>query len=95
MEKLFLTRDNYYGADTVLFNLTFRDQTEKSFTIRFAPVAIVPRRRITLQKEWPSTLWEVPPPFPANSFCVPPSPLTSAPVYRQAGSPPKGEGRRG
>jgi hypothetical protein len=52
MEKLFLTRDNYYGADTVLFNLTFRDQTEKSFTIRFAPVAIVPRRRITLQKEW-------------------------------------------
>jgi len=52
MEKIFLTRDNYYGADTVLFNLTFRDQTEKSFTIRFAPVAIVPRRRIALQKEW-------------------------------------------
>jgi hypothetical protein len=52
MEKIFLTRDNYYGADTVLFNLTFRDQTEKPFTIRFAPSAIVPRRRIALQKEW-------------------------------------------
>lgn len=52
MEKIFLTRDNYYGADTVLFNLTFRDQTEKPFTIRFAPIAIVPRRRIALQKEW-------------------------------------------
>ncbi len=52
MEKIFISRDNYYGADTVLFNLTFRDQTEKSFTVRFAPVAIVPRRRIALQKEW-------------------------------------------
>ena len=52
MEKIFLTRDNYYGADTVLFNLTFRDESEKSFTIRFAPVAIVPRRRIAIQKEW-------------------------------------------
>jgi hypothetical protein len=52
MEKIFLTRDNYYGADTVLFNLTFRDQTEKPFTIRFAPIVIVPRRRIALQKEW-------------------------------------------
>jgi hypothetical protein len=52
MEKIFQTRDNYYGADTVLFNLTFRDQTEKSFTLRFAPITIVPRRRIALQKEW-------------------------------------------
>jgi len=52
MEKIFLTRDNYYGADTVLFNLTFRDQTEKPFTLRFAPIVIVPRRRIALQKEW-------------------------------------------
>jgi hypothetical protein len=52
MEKIFLTRDNYYGTDTVLFNLTFRDQAEQSFTVRFAPVAIIPRRRIALQKEW-------------------------------------------
>ncbi len=52
MEKIFLTRDNYYGTDTVLFNLTFRDQAEQSFTLRFAPVALIPRRRIALQKEW-------------------------------------------
>ena len=52
MEKIFLTRDNYYGTDTVLFNLTFRDHTEQSFTLRFAPVALIPRRRIALQKEW-------------------------------------------
>ncbi len=52
MEKIFLTRDNYYGTDTVLFNLTFRDQPEQSFTLRFAPVALIPRRRIALQKEW-------------------------------------------
>ena len=51
-EKIFLTRDNYYGADTVLFNLTFRDQAGKSFTLRFAPVALIPRRRIALQKRW-------------------------------------------
>jgi hypothetical protein len=51
-EKVFLTRDNYYGADTVLFNLTFRDENEKSYTMRFAPIAIIPRRRITLQKRW-------------------------------------------
>lgn len=51
-EKVFLTRDNYYGADTVLFNLTFQDQNGKSYTIRFAPIAIIPRRRIALQKEW-------------------------------------------
>lgn len=52
MEKIFLTRDNYYGTDTTLFNLTFRDEHGKSFTLRFAPVAIIPRRRIALQKEW-------------------------------------------
>jgi hypothetical protein len=52
MDKVFLTRDNYYGTDTVLFNLTFRDPVEQSFTLRFAPVALVPRRRIALQKEW-------------------------------------------
>ena len=52
MEKVFLTRDNYYGADTVLFNLIFRDQADKAFTLRFAPVALIPRRRIALQKEW-------------------------------------------
>ena len=51
-EKVFLTRDNYYGADTVLFNLTFRDEAEKTFTVRFAPIALIPRRRIALQKEW-------------------------------------------
>lgn len=51
-EEVFLTRDNYYGADTVLFNLTFRDQAEKSFTLRFAPIALIPRRRIALQRKW-------------------------------------------
>jgi len=52
MEKISLTRDNYYGSDTVLFNLTFRDQGGKAFTLRFAPVTIVPRRRIALQQQW-------------------------------------------
>jgi hypothetical protein len=52
MERISLTRDNYYGADTVLFNLTFRDQTENSFTLRFAPIALIPRRRIALQRAW-------------------------------------------
>ncbi|NWG02596.1 MAG: hypothetical protein HXY44_07055 [Syntrophaceae bacterium] len=52
MDKVFLTRDNYYGTDTVIFNLTFRDSAERSFTLRFAPVALVPRRRMALQKEW-------------------------------------------
>jgi hypothetical protein len=52
MKEIFITRDNYYGADTVLFNLTFQDQTEKSFTFRFAPITIVPRRRIALQQKW-------------------------------------------
>jgi hypothetical protein len=51
-EKISLTRDNYYGADTVLFNLTFRDKAKKSFTLRFAPIALIPRRRIALQKKW-------------------------------------------
>jgi hypothetical protein len=52
MSKVFLSRDNYYGVDTVLFNLTFRDPGEQSFTLRFAPIALIPRRRIALQKEW-------------------------------------------
>ena len=52
IETIFLTRDNYYGADTVVFNLAFRDQAEKSFTLRFAPIAFIPRRRIALQREW-------------------------------------------
>jgi len=52
MEQVFLTRDNYYGSDTVLFNLTFRDRAEKSFTLRFAPIALIPRRRIALQRKW-------------------------------------------
>lgn len=52
MEKVSLSRDNYYGVDTVLFNLTFRDQGEQSFTLRFAPITLIPRRRIALQKEW-------------------------------------------
>lgn len=52
MEKLFLTRDNYYGTDTTLFNLSFRDENGKLFTLRFAPVAFIPRRRIALQKRW-------------------------------------------
>jgi hypothetical protein len=52
MEKIFLTRDNYYGSDTVIFNLTFRDEQGKSFTLRFAPSIIIPRRRIALQQQW-------------------------------------------
>ena len=52
MEKIFLTRDNYYGSDTVLFNLTFRGEDGKSFTLRFAPIILIPRRRIALQEEW-------------------------------------------
>jgi hypothetical protein len=52
MDRIFLTRDNYYGSDTVLFNLTFRDEIGKSFTLRFAPITIIPRRRIALQDEW-------------------------------------------
>ena len=38
MEKIFLTRDNNYGSDTDLLNLTFRDEQEKRFTLRFAPI---------------------------------------------------------
>ena len=52
MEKISRTRDNYYGSDTILFNLTFRDQKGKSFTLRFAPIIIIPRRRIALQGQW-------------------------------------------
>jgi hypothetical protein len=52
MKKIALTRDNYYGSDTILFNLTFRDQKGKAFTLRFAPVTVVPRRRIALQDQW-------------------------------------------
>jgi len=52
MEKITRTRDNYYGSDTVLFNLTFRDEQEKAFTLRFAPTIIIPRRRIALQQQW-------------------------------------------
>ena len=52
MEKVSLSRDNYYGVDTVLFNLTFRDQGDQSFTLRFAPITLIPRRRIALQKDW-------------------------------------------
>ncbi|OGP63934.1 MAG: hypothetical protein A2169_08810 [Deltaproteobacteria bacterium RBG_13_47_9] len=52
MEEIFLSRDNYYGADTALFNLAFCDQNGRPFILRFAPVTIVPRRRIALQKEW-------------------------------------------
>jgi hypothetical protein len=52
MEEISLTQENYYGTDTVLFNLAFRDKTGKSFTLRFAPIALIPRRRIALQKKW-------------------------------------------
>jgi hypothetical protein len=52
MDKISLTRDNYYGSDTILFNLTFRDRQGKSFTLRFAPITIIPRRRIALQQQW-------------------------------------------
>jgi hypothetical protein len=52
MEEVFLTRDNNYGSDTVLFNLTFRDENGKPITLKFAPILIIPRRRIALQKEW-------------------------------------------
>jgi hypothetical protein len=52
MEKISLTRDNYYGSDTVIFNLTFRDEQGKTFTLRFAPSIIIPRRRIALQQQW-------------------------------------------
>jgi len=52
MDKIVLTRDNYYGSDTVIFNLTFRDEQGKTFTLRFAPTIIIPRRRIALQQQW-------------------------------------------
>jgi hypothetical protein len=59
MEKIFLTRDNNYGSDTDLLNLTFRDEQGKRFTLRFAPITLVPRRRIALQKEWLDHLTQV------------------------------------
>ena len=52
MGEISLTQENYYGSDTVLFNLAFRDEAGKSFTLRFAPIALIPRRRIALQGEW-------------------------------------------
>ncbi len=52
MDRIVLTRDNYYGSDTVIFNLTFRDEQGKTFTLRFAPSIIIPRRRIALQQQW-------------------------------------------
>jgi hypothetical protein len=59
MEKIVLTRDNYYGADTMIFNLTFRDQTNQPFTLRFAPIFFIPRRRIAYQKLWHDYLAKV------------------------------------
>jgi len=59
MEKITRTRDNYYGSDTCLFNLTFRDEQGKSFTLRFAPIIIIPRRRIALQQQWFEFLTQV------------------------------------
>ena len=61
VEKISRTRDNYYGSDTVLFNLTFHDQRGKSFTLRFAPITIIPRRRIALQEQWFAFLTEAVP----------------------------------
>jgi len=52
MSKIFLTRDNYYGVDTILFNLTFRDPEARPFTLRFAPITLIPRRRMALQQAW-------------------------------------------
>jgi hypothetical protein len=59
MEKITLTRDNYYGSDTSLFNLTFQNEQGKSFTLRFAPIIIIPRRRIALQQQWFDFLTQV------------------------------------
>jgi hypothetical protein len=59
MEKIVLTRDNYYGSDTVIFNLTFHDEKGKAFTLRFAPSIIIPRRRIALQQQWFDFLTDV------------------------------------
>jgi hypothetical protein len=59
MEKISLTRDNYYGSDTVLFNLTFRADEGRPFTLRFAPTIIIPRRRIALQQQWFAFLSQV------------------------------------
>jgi hypothetical protein len=59
MEKITLTRDNYYGSDTSLFNLTFQNEQGKSFTLRFSPSIIIPRRRIALQQQWFDFLTQV------------------------------------
>jgi hypothetical protein len=70
MENISLTRDNYYGSDTVLFNLTFHDEQRKSFTLRFAPIIIIPRRRIALQEQWFDFLNQT---INASAKAVPPS----------------------
>ena len=59
LEKIQITRDNYYGTDTMIFNLTFRDEGNQSFTLRFAPIFLIPRRRIYYQKQWYDYLSEV------------------------------------
>jgi len=72
MGKIFLTRDNYYGSDTILFNLTFRDEQGKSFTLRFAPTIIIPRRRIALQQQWFDFLTQaIPSPTPVSTRSSP------------------------
>ena len=70
MEQISRTRDNFYGSDTILFNLTFRDQTGKAFTLRFAPVTVVPRRRIALQQQWFEFLSQA---IPFSAQAAPPS----------------------
>ena len=70
MEQISRTRDNFYGSDTILFNLTFRDQKGKAFTLRFAPVTIVPRRRIALQEQWFGFLTQA---IPSSAQASPPS----------------------
>jgi len=67
-EKIFLSRDNPYGANTVLFDLTLRDEAEKTFTLGFAPIALISRRRIALQKKWFD--------YPAEAINPAGSPLT-------------------
>jgi hypothetical protein len=70
IEKIALTRDNYYGSDTCLFNLSFRDEQGKSFTLRFAPIIIIPRRRIALQEQWFDFLSQI---INASAKAAPPS----------------------
>lgn len=66
MQRVFLSRDNYYGSDTWLINLTFQHQGEKTYTLRFAPVTVIPRRRIALQGAWLSFLQRVLPSAPGG-----------------------------